>query len=229
MRSQPALATLLGLLAAGTVAGAAAQAAPDQPAPATQPAPADQPAASARSTESPAHAGVGAPAPGATRYVVEQLVVAVKSAADGSGSRVGTLKSGDKVELLERSGEAAHIRLGNGRDGWVRTSYLSEAEPLRVQLAARTAEVAALRQQLQALSAASHPAAAPGGATAPAAASTPEPVADADSGEDTSGSHGVAWGWLLGTALVALGAGFAVGWLVLDARIRRRYGGLRIY
>jgi hypothetical protein len=179
-----------------------------------------------------AHAGADAPPPAATRYVIEQLVVSVNSAADGSGTRVATLKSGDKVELLERSGAAAHIRLANGRDGWVRTSYLSETEPLRVQLAASTAEVATLRQQLQASSAASRAAAtASAAAAAPAGAATPGPerVAGADAGEDTSESHGVAWGWLIVTALVSLGAGFAVGWLVLDAHIRRRYGGLRIY
>jgi Bacterial SH3 domain len=227
VRAPAAPTGLLCLLAAGAASGAPAQTAPAQPAATTQPAvtvpPAAQPAQPA--------ARAGAPAPGAIRYVIEQLVVNVNSAADGSGTRVATLKSEDKVELLERSGEAAHIRLANGRDGWVRTSYLSEAEPLRVQLAARTAEVATLRQQLQALSAASHPAAATATAAPAAGAAGPGPerVSDADAGEDTSESRGVAPGWLIGTALVSLGAGFAVGWLVLDARIRRRYGGLRIY
>jgi len=37
------------------------------------------------------------------------------------------------------------------------------------------------------------------------------------------------WGWLAATALLALGAGFLLGWRLLDQRIRRRYGGLRIY
>ena len=113
-----------------------------------------------------------APVAGQTRYVIEQLAVNVNSAADGSGTRVGTIKSGDKVELLESAGEAAHIRLANGRDGWVRAGYLAEAEPLRVQLAARSAEVVSLRQQLQALSAAR----APAGAAPPAAGAGPLPL-----------------------------------------------------
>jgi hypothetical protein len=37
------------------------------------------------------------------------------------------------------------------------------------------------------------------------------------------------WGWLVATALLALTAGFLLGWRLLDRRIRRRYGGLRIY
>jgi hypothetical protein len=38
-----------------------------------------------------------------------------------------------------------------------------------------------------------------------------------------------AWEWLLAAALLALVAGFVLGWRVLDRRIRRKYGGLRIY
>jgi len=37
------------------------------------------------------------------------------------------------------------------------------------------------------------------------------------------------WHWALGSFVVALGLGFALGWYVLDRRIRRKYGGLRIY
>jgi hypothetical protein len=165
----------------------------------------------------------GDEAPGQVRYVVEQLVVNVNSAADGSGTRVAILRSGDQVQLLERSGEAAHVRLANGRDGWVRASYLMETEPLRMQLAARSEEVATLRQQLQALSAARPPAAA----AAPAEAASPAPAPAED--EDPGAAHRLPWGWLVAVGVVSLGLGFAVGWLALDARIRRRYGGLRIY
>jgi hypothetical protein len=34
---------------------------------------------------------------------------------------------------------------------------------------------------------------------------------------------------VLGTGVVMLIAGFALGWRTLDRRIRRKYGGLRIY
>ncbi|HXO64003.1 MAG TPA: SH3 domain-containing protein [Steroidobacteraceae bacterium] len=204
MSARPAPAALLAVLAATQLAAPAviAQAAPP-----------------------------AAPVAGQTRYVIEQLAVNVNSAADGSGTRVGTIKSGDKVELLESAGEAAHIRLANGRDGWVRAGYLAEAEPLRVQLAARSAEVVSLRQQLQALSAARAPAPAAAASPAGAAAAAPAagPSSDEAVPEDSGESRGTPWGWLIGTALISLGVGFAAGWLVLDARVRRRYGGLRIY
>lgn len=37
------------------------------------------------------------------------------------------------------------------------------------------------------------------------------------------------WHWALGSFMVALGLGFLWGWKTLDRRIRRKYGGLRIY
>jgi Bacterial SH3 domain len=37
------------------------------------------------------------------------------------------------------------------------------------------------------------------------------------------------WHWALASFVVALGLGFLLGWQVLDRRIRRKYGGLRIY
>jgi hypothetical protein len=37
------------------------------------------------------------------------------------------------------------------------------------------------------------------------------------------------WRWVALTALVSLGIGFALGWWMLDRRIRAKYGGLRIY
>jgi hypothetical protein len=37
------------------------------------------------------------------------------------------------------------------------------------------------------------------------------------------------WHWALGSFVVALLLGFALGWAMLDRRIRRKYGGLRIY
>jgi hypothetical protein len=37
------------------------------------------------------------------------------------------------------------------------------------------------------------------------------------------------WHWALLTFVIALGLGFVLGWQVLDRRIRKKYGGLRIY
>jgi hypothetical protein len=177
-------------------------------------------------------------------YVIEQLVVAVSSAPDASGEHVATLHSGDRVEELERAGDHVHVRLANGREGWVRASYLSAEEPLRVRLAQRDADVARLNDELSALktqlhanaNSASTPgaavvgtSAAPGAAAAPAAAedpgSAPAPALF-DSGEE---HPRMLWPWALGTGVAGFAMGLGLGALLLDRHIRRRYGGLRIY
>ena len=178
-------------------------------------------------------------------YVIEQLVVAVSSAPDASGERVASLKSGDRVEVIERAGEQVHVRLGNGREGWVRASYLSADEPLRVRLAQRDAEVArlgdevnALKGQLRSTPAPASASAAAGASAAGSAASAPTAVAAA---EDPGGARAEAlfsvaeerphllWPWTLASALIGFGLGFGLGALMLDRHIRRKYGGLRIY
>jgi hypothetical protein len=178
-------------------------------------------------------------------YVIEQLVVSVSSAPDGSGERIASVRSGDALQVLERSGDEVHVRTGGGREGWIKASYLSAEEPLRLRLAQRTAEVARLKEdvsRLQAqLAAARSPAsAAPvGGATAPTTAPTAAvaAVAAEDAATAPRALFGAAeeeiprrvWPWALGAGLLALGVGFALGALVLDRHIRRKYGGLRIY
>ena len=191
-----------------------------------------------------------------TLYVVEQLVVNVNSAPDASGERIATVKSGEGVELLERQGEQVHVRLAGGREGWIRAGYLSAAAPLRVQLAQRDAEVARLQEEMKRLTAqpavARSPAAgaaAPTAAAATAAAATTaaSPAADSPAApptaaaEDPGNSSGMlfggsaaeqpvrAWPWALGGALLGLAIGFALGVVLLDRHIRRKYGGLRIY
>jgi hypothetical protein len=44
-----------------------------------------------------------------------------------------------------------------------------------------------------------------------------------------SGAAPGGWPLILGDAAAALALGFALGWRTLDRRIRRKYGGLRIY
>ncbi len=169
-----------------------------------------------------------------TLYVVEQLVVNVASAPDGSGERVATAKSGEAVEVIERAHDQIHVRLGGGRDGWVRASYLSSAQPLRLQLTQRDAQLGQLQDELHRLQAqltatraagATPPAAS---AVATAADAAPPPVAPLFPPATEDGPRRP-WPWVLGGALAGLMVGFALGALILDRHIRRKYGGLRIY
>jgi hypothetical protein len=182
-----------------------------------------------------------------TVYVIEQLVVGVNSTADDTGERVGSIKSGDRVELLERENDQAHIRLQSGIEGWVKASYLSSEPPLQQRLDARTeevsklkAEVTKLESELKAVRLAATAAPAPAPAPAPAAPA-PAPVADANPGAAPApGNRGMfkneprvaagpPWRWIGGVGAGGLLLGFVLGWRMLDRRIRAKYGGLRIY
>jgi hypothetical protein len=202
-----------------------------------------------------------APAATESLYVIEHLVVSVNAAADGSGERVGQIQSGDKVEVLERQGDQARVRISSGNEGWVRTSYLSQSPPMRDQLKARTDELEKVRQEKSKLEselqtarkAASEAAAAARAATPPEATPPPAAVTAAaepipsqsppsESASDPSpastpplfASEGLmprrpSWIFALVAAAAALAIGFALGWRMLDRRIRAKYGGLRIY
>jgi Bacterial SH3 domain len=183
---------------------------------------------------------------GAALYVIEQVVVNVNSAPDASGERIATVKSGERVEVLERVRDQVHVRLADGKDGWIRASYLSADEPLRARLAQRDQQLTQLEQdvsRLQAQLAAAHPAApsssaavsaASAAATTAAPAATPTPAGDPGgaapmfASDVEESAHHVS-PWTLAAALLGLGVGFALGVLVLDRHIRRKYGGLRIY
>jgi hypothetical protein len=209
-------------------------------------------------------------------YVVEQLVVGATSAPGGEGDRVATLKSGDRVDVVDRQGEEAQIQLPDGTSGWVKASYLSAQLPLRRRLQDQTAQVEKLEQEVARLQSRAGAAGVPSGRPAPAAGSataapgssagarsTSAPVARLGSSVDPptatttssptgqSDSRGTppgaaardpspfmgsersaakpSWVGVIACSLVALLLGFLAGWRVLDRRIRRKYGGLRIY
>jgi hypothetical protein len=180
-------------------------------------------------------------------YVIEQLVVAVGSEPGQAGERVGQVKSGDKLELIDRQGDEAHIRLPSGKEGWVKGSYVSAEEPLTHRLTERTAEVDQLKQDVSRLQSelatarASHdppppavpmPAPVTSPVPPPSVSSvnnTAQPMRDAVFLRSPDQTGQTPWEWVLGTAAVMLLAGFVLGWRTLDRRIRRKYGGLRIY
>jgi hypothetical protein len=176
-------------------------------------------------------------------YVVEQLVVNVNSAPDASGERIATVKSAERVELLERAGEQVHVRLASGREGWIRASYLTAEEPLRVRLAQRDGEIARLGDEMSQLKAQlrANPAPPASGSAASPAVSGGAPAATAPAAAQEAGAPPAGslfstderphppWPWGIAALLVGFGLGFGLGALMLDRHIRRKYGGLRIY
>jgi hypothetical protein len=160
-----------------------------------------------------------------TLYVIDELIVSVSSTADEGGERVASIRSGDSVEVLDRHNAFAHVRLASGTQGWVNASYLSAALPLQQQLAAQVAELEKLHAEVSRLQDAANGARAAVPVVArPLAVDPPAPSA-----ADTTPFARPLWQWALLACLLGLAGGFALGWRMLDRRIRRKYGGLRIY
>ena len=112
--------------------------------------------------------------------------------------------------------------------------YLSGDAPLKPRLAQAEAEVTRLQAQVARLEG---QLAAPPRAPRDAGAGSRPPLrppeeAPAPGGmfaNAAAGGAAAAWPWALGAGLAGLGAGFVLGWRILDRNIRRKYGGLRIY
>jgi hypothetical protein len=164
----------------------------------------------------------------ATAYVSDQLILGVYTDQNSTGARLATLHSGAMVESLSVSGEFTQVRMADGVTGWVKTSYLTNQLPAVVRVKQLEDELA--RKQ----------------ATAPALAEAAEHSevvrlkaelaarqAELDSLHTTqtlTPSAPAPRSWLSAGAAVGTGiAGFALGYATLARRIRRKFGGLKVY
>lgn len=180
-------------------------------------------------------------------FVSDKLVLNVYSEPEQAGSRVGTIETGDAVDELERGEGFVRIRLSDGREGWVGTNYLTTDAPAAVQLrdlqrqqksttqavdkkageeiARLKKESESLQTQLKELKAAAASAPAPDDdGVLEGASPTPQQLAMVA----PANSSGSIWLWLL-TVVLAAGLAYAAGYQSLARRIRKKFGGLRIY
>jgi hypothetical protein len=181
-------------------------------------------------------------------FVSDKLVLNVYSEPEQAGSRVATIETGDAVDELERGQGFVRIRLTDGREGWVGSNYLTSDAPAVVQLrdlqrqqkgASQTVdkkaaeEIARLKKESEALqaqvkelktAAVAAPAPADDGVLEGA---SPAPQRLAADLQPTS-NGGPIWMWTL-IVIATAGLAYAAGYLSLARRIRKKFGGLRIY
>ena len=191
-----------------------------------------------------------------TRYVSDKLVLNVYAEADQGSGRVATISTGDSVEELERSGNMVRVRLEDGREGWVGANYLTSDAPAAVRLrelqrAQKSAmptrdpgkekeladEIARLKKENSSLQVHVKELQANLMTPVPPAEDTAQlmptsAVEIANDGSEHQASiapnGGAWWAWLI--ALVVTGAlGYASGYQALARRLRKKFGGLKIY
>jgi SH3 domain protein len=175
-------------------------------------------------------------------YITDILQLGLHRAQDTSDAPFRNLVSGTEVTVLERVPNFARVRTGDGEEGWVKSAFLVSEKPARLRVAeveARSEELEAeLAQMIEARDSAESEAAA-------MVASAELEYAAADLSQDTLARlqqenmeyearmefyrGAIPWPWVAGAIVVALIAGFVGGWWWLDASIRRRHGGFRLY
>lgn len=185
----------------------------------------------------------------AAAFVSDELVLGVYAEQNGQGQRLATLHSGASVDTLSVNGEYTQVRLADGTTGWVKTIYLTAVVPATVRVkqleeeldrsrattpalaeAAARSEVEQLKRELsstQAALAAATQLAAPTAAAPGAAMGAAAPPAGVLAGIAAAAAKRP---WMAVPPLIAaLGCGFWLGYATLARRIKRKFGGLKVY
>jgi SH3 domain protein len=176
------------------------------------------------------------------RYITDILQLGLHRAQDTSDAPFQNLVSGTEVTILERVPNFARVRTAEGEEGWVKSAFLVSDKPAQLRVAELEQKAAELEDAL-AEAVANRDAA---GADAAALIESAElELAAAEAARDTLARlqlensayeerlelyrGALPWPWVVGALVVVLGAGFVAGWWWLDALIRRRHGGFRVY
>jgi hypothetical protein len=172
---------------------------------------------------------ISATAAAATAYVSDELVLNVYAEENNQGQRLATLHSGAGVDTLSVNGEYTQVRLADGITGWVKSAFLTSKEPASFRVKQLEEELDRTRATTPALAEA-------------AARSEVDRLnrelalkqAQLDAGRhapppNIEGAIPMIIGLSGGALLVAVGAGFWLGYATLARRVRRKFGGIRVY
>jgi len=171
----------------------------------------------------------------ATAYVSDELVLGVYSGQNQQGQRLTTLHSGTSVETLATDGEFTQVRLSDGVVGWVKTTYLTAREPAIVRVKQLEEELdrsrattpalaeAAARSEMQRLQ---HQLAATQSQLDVAQA---QHIAPESAGGAARRTATITVRFAVCAVLIAALCGFWLGYVTLAYRVKRKFGGIRIY
>jgi hypothetical protein len=166
----------------------------------------------------------------ATAYVSDELVLNVYAEENNQGQRLATLHSGAGVETLSVNGEFTQVRLADGTTGWVKSSFLTAKEPASVRVKQLEEELERTR--------ATTPALAEAAARSEVDRLSRELAlkqAQLDANRNAPGAPAAAFAspmlvWFsCGAVALAAGCGFWLGYATLARRVRRKFGGIRVY
>ncbi len=173
-----------------------------------------------------------------TVYVTDELRLGLYQGEETSGRPMRMLTSGDELRILERALRSIRVRTEDGDEGWVKTGYIVQETPARRHVASLRARNEELTHSLQEIGAdneslqqrltqlnADLKQAQQGIVTLPA---LEREVANLQQTVERHGSS-VHLNWLYAAAALAFVCGCWAGFYWLDRRVRKRFGGLRVY
>jgi len=179
---------------------------------------------------------------GETAYVTDILRLGLHKAQDTSDQPIQTLMSGAELEVLRRIPNFAEVVTQDGRQGWVKSAFLVADKPAQLIVAETQAELesahAALAAEEQARIAAEtelnrliNDSESKLGQTISMSARIAELErlnAELETQLETYRSV-VPFEWAASAVVASLLGGFFLGLWSLDAYIRHRHGGFRVY
>lgn len=171
-----------------------------------------------------------------TAYVSDELVLNVYAEENNQGQRLATLHSGASVETMSVNGEFTQVRLADGTTGWVKTVFLTGKEPASLRVKQLEEELDRTRATTPALAEAAarsevdrltrelalKQAQLDAGRTEPAVNGAAAEPAFASSKQQFVAAA-------CGASLLGLAGGFWLGYSTLARRVRRKFGGIRVY
>lgn len=177
-----------------------------------------------------------------TAYVTDILRLGLYQNPDASGRPLQTLVSGTKLTILDSVTNFAHVKTPDGQEGWVKSAFLVDDKPAQLRVAEMQAQVDKLQAEVKDLTAAKQQAEDKAGHLSSQMADSTDAKAavqatlgrlkrenDAYATRLNAYRHSLPLTWVVAALAIALLAGFTAGLWWLDARIRKRHGGFRVY
>ncbi|MEJ2048129.1 MAG: TIGR04211 family SH3 domain-containing protein [Dehalococcoidia bacterium] len=82
-------------------------------------------------------------------HITDKLLVGIYETPDNSTKPQKVISSGTPLEVLKKEGSYSLVRLGDGSEGWIKSTYITAEKPAKAQLLELQAKTGELEQKLQ--------------------------------------------------------------------------------
>jgi SH3 domain protein len=82
-------------------------------------------------------------------HITDKLIVGLYETPDNSTKPLQVISSGTPLDVLKKEGGYSLVRLGDGKEGWIKSTYITAEKPAKAQLLELQAKTGELKQKLQ--------------------------------------------------------------------------------